>query len=83
MRCCAFSGPALGAFAGLTRSAVVLRFCRRLMGGLETNYPRWKLHSHGPLHTEQRASAVRSSPGAPRNTQLIRRLDSSLEKTLP
>jgi hypothetical protein len=63
MRYCAFSRAAVAAFAGLTRSAVALRFARRLMGGLETNYPRWKLQSHGPLHREQRASAVRSSPG--------------------
>jgi hypothetical protein len=61
----------LAAFAGLTRSAVALRFARRLMGGVERNYLRWNLQSHGPLHREQRASAVRSSPGAPRNTPLI------------
>jgi hypothetical protein len=82
MCCCACSRPDLAAFTGLTRSAVALRFARRL-GGLETNYPRWKLQSHAPLDREQRASAVRSSPGTPRNTQLIRRPDSSLEKTLP
>jgi hypothetical protein len=68
---CAFSRPAPAGFAGLTRSAVALRFARRLRGGLETNCPRWKLPSHGPLHTEQRAFAVGSSPGAPRNTSLI------------
>jgi hypothetical protein len=44
MRCCACSCPALAAFTGLTRTAVALRFARRL-GGLETNYPRGKLQS--------------------------------------
>lgn len=71
MRYCAFSRPAPAAFAGMTRSAVALRFARRLRVGLEMNYPRRKLQSHGPLHREQRAFAVGSSPGAPCNRSLI------------
>jgi hypothetical protein len=70
MRYCAFSRPAFEAFAGLPRRAVALRFAS-LDGRLETIYPRWKLQSHGSLHRERGASAVRNSPGAPRATLLI------------
>jgi hypothetical protein len=59
MRYYAFCRSAPAAFAGLTRRAVALRFARRLRGGLEMNYPRWKLQSHDPLHGEQRVRSTK------------------------
>jgi hypothetical protein len=55
----AFCRSAPAAFAGLTRSAVPLRFARGLRGGLEMNYPRCKLQSHDPLHGSARVRSTK------------------------
>jgi hypothetical protein len=82
MRCCAFNRSALTGFAGLTGSALALRWSC-LTGGRSRNT------GDGGYSLTVRCTGSSARPqfearqGAPRNTPLISRPESSQEKTLP